>query len=70
MNRKKLEQDIAEFLATAPSQDERLRLAATLLHQAANVLAIFGEYTRGAAEDALQTVLDTAEQMHIDVWES
>jgi len=69
MNRKKLEQDIAEFLGTAPSQEDRLRLAATLLHQAANVLAIFGEYTRGAAEDALQTVLDTAEQMHIKIWD-
>jgi hypothetical protein len=69
MDRKKLEQEIAEFLATAPSQDERLRLAATLLHQAANVLAVFGEYTLGAAEDALQTVLDTAEQMHIKIWD-
>jgi hypothetical protein len=68
MDRKKLEQDIAEFLATAPSQEDRLRLAATLLHQAANVLAIFGEYTRGAAEDALQAVLDTAEQMHTKIW--
>ena len=69
MNRKELEQQIAEFLANTPSQDERLRLAATLLHQANNLLASFGEETRRGAEDAMQDVLDTAEQMDIDVWE-
>jgi|GEM_PF-3314905 len=69
MDRKQLEQQIADYLATAPPHDERIRLAATLLHQATNVLAIFGEYTRGAADDALQSVLDTAEQMHIKVWD-
>jgi len=70
MDRKMFETEIAEYLATAPPQDERLRLAATLLHQATNVLSLFGEYTRGAAEDALQAVLDTAEQMHIEnIWD-
>jgi len=70
MDRKKLETEIAEYLATAPPHDERLKLAATLLHQSINVLSLFGEYTRGAAEDALQAVLDTAEQMHIkNIWD-
>ena len=69
MDRKQLEQQIADYLATAPPHDERLRLAATLLHQAINALTIFGEYTRGAAEDALQAVLDTGQQMHIKIWD-
>jgi len=70
MDRRKLEQEIADFLATAPSQEDRLRLAATLLHQSINVLSLFGEYTRGAAEDALQAVLDAAELMHVkNIWD-
>ena len=69
MDRKEFEQEIAEFLGTSPSPEDRLRVAATLLHQSSHVVAVFGEHTRGAVEDALQAVLDTADQMHIDVWE-
>jgi len=32
------------------------------------VLAGFSRYARGAVEDALQAVLDTAGDMKIDVW--
>lgn len=60
---------IAKIRHQPPPHDERLKLGATLLHQSINVLSVFGEYTRGAAEDALQAVLDTAEQMHVKVWD-
>jgi len=69
MERKLIEQTVAKVLGTNPSRKDRMRLAATMLNQCSVLLADDDDLSE-PIDDALQAVLDTAEQLGFGIWQN
>jgi len=69
MDREEFEEQVREFMNSSPNESEKLKLAFTLVHQAFVVLEGFPDETRSGVEDAEQDLLDTADDLNVDLWE-
>ena len=69
MDREEFEEQVREFMNSSPTESEMLKLAFTLVHQAFVVLEGFPDEIRSGVEDAEQDLLDTADDLNVDLWE-